>query len=181
MSDSKVDTVNIVAVGDLGPEVDVKRVAQDLSVPISNYDSDFNATYLRLEKDGDLIILYTSGKYVLRGGNDFENMHRVNKQFISQITGLGIVVDTTELEVKNVVSLGDLERNINLEVLIAELGFEHVKYEPEQFPGLVYRPLDYDTVLIVFSTGKVVITGGKTKDENQESFDYLKENVDRIL
>lgn len=174
MSDNKVDTVNIVAVGDLGSEVDIKQVAQDLTVPISNYDSDFNATYLRLEEDGDLIILYTSGKYVLRGGNDLENMHRVHEKFISQITGLGIRVDTTELEVKNVVSLGDVGRNINLELLIAELGFEWVEYEPEQFPGLVYRPMDYDTVLIVFSSGKVVITGGKTKDANQESFEHFK-------
>jgi len=181
MVESKVEVVNIAAVGDLGSEVDIEQVAHDSNLPVSNYDPEYNATFLRFEEDGELIILYTSGKYILRGGDEFDNMYRVNDQFLSYLNELGLEIESPNLEVKNVVSVGNLEREINLEALMIGLGLEQAEYEPEQFPGLVYRPTETRCVMLVFASGKVVVTGGQTREEDQEAFDHLKTKVDEFL
>lgn len=108
-------------------------------------------------------------------------MYRVNDQFLSYLTELGIEFNNSTLEIKNVVAVGDLEREINLEALMIGLGLEQTEYEPEQFPGLIYRPMENHCVLLIFSSGKVVVTGGKTKEEDQTAFEDLKQEVDEFL
>lgn len=54
-----------------------------------------------------------------------------------------------------------LERPLNLSALAVGLGLEVTEYEPEKFPGLVYRPRDHECVLLVFATGRVIITGAQ--------------------
>lgn len=181
MSDFEVEVVNIAAVGDLGSEVDIEQVAHDSNLPVSNYDPEFNAAFLRFEEDGELVILYTSGKYILRGGDDFDNMHEVNSRFISYLSDLGLEFSKPSFDVRNVVSVGNLERQVNLEALMIGLGLEQVEYEPEQFPGLVYRPIESRCVLLIFASGKVVVTGGRTIDEDQEAFDHLRTKLDELL
>ncbi|ELY81859.1 TATA-box-binding protein [Natrinema pallidum] len=178
MSDSEVDVVNIAALGTLGVEVDIEQVVDDAELPVANFDPEYNAAFFRFVEDGELIILYTSGKYILRGGDEFETMHDVNARFLDFISNLGISVDDPSLEVKNVVSVGNLEREINLNALTIALGLEETEYEPEQFPGLVYRPADSQCVLLVFSSGKVVVTGGRSEEEDSEAFKSLRETLD---
>jgi transcription initiation factor TFIID TATA-box-binding protein len=181
MGESKVEVVNIAAVGELGIEVDVEQVAHDSELPVSNFDPEFNATFLRFEEDGEMIILYTSGKYILRGGDDFDNMYLVNDQFLSHLSELGLEISDPSLEVKNVVAVGDLGSEVNLEALMIGLGLEQAEYEPEQFPGLVYRPPEHRCVMLVFASGKVVVTGGRTESQDQEAFDHLRRKVKEVL
>jgi len=108
-------------------------------------------------------------------------MHRVNNQFLTYLDELGLEFDGPTLEIKNVVAVGNLEQEINLEALMIGLGLEQAEYEPEQFPGLVYRPSESRCVMLVFASGKVVVTGGKTRKEDQEAFDHLKAKVDDFL
>ncbi len=181
MSESVVEVVNISSVGDLGSEVDIEQVAQDSDLPVSNFDPEYNAAFLRFEEGGELVILYTSGKYILRGGNEFENMHRVNDKFLSYLEELGVELDEPNLEIKNVVAVGNLEREIHLETLMIGLGLGQTEYEPEQFPGLIYRPTESRCVMLIFASGKVVVTGGQTREEDQEAFNHLKAKVNEFL
>jgi transcription initiation factor TFIID TATA-box-binding protein len=170
-----VEVVNIAALGTLGGEVDIEQIVEDADLPVANFDPEYNAAFFRFEEDGELIILYTSGKYILRGGDEFEKMHEVNSQFLDFISDLGIQVDNPTLEVKNVVSVGNLERQIDLNTLTIALGLEQTEYEPEQFPGLVYRPSDSRCVLLIFASGKVVITGGRSEEEDNQAFKSLQQ------
>jgi transcription initiation factor TFIID TATA-box-binding protein len=175
MSESDVEVVNIAALGTLGGEVDIEQIVEDADLPVANFDPEYNAAFFRFEEDGELIILYTSGKYILRGGDEFEKMHEVNSQFLDFISDLGIQVNNPTLEVKNVVSVGNLERQIDLNTLTIALGLEQTEYEPEQFPGLVYRPSDSRCVLLIFASGKVVITGGRSEKEDNQAFKSLQQ------
>jgi transcription initiation factor TFIID TATA-box-binding protein len=175
MSESDVEVVNIAALGTLGGEVDIEQIVEDADLPVANFDPEYNAAFFRFEEDGELIILYTSGKYILRGGDEFGKMHEVNSQFLDFISDLGIQVDNPTLEVKNVVSVGNLERQIDLNTLTIALGLEQTEYEPEQFPGLVYRPSDSRCVLLIFASGKVVITGGRSEKEDNQAFKSLQQ------
>jgi len=61
------------------------------------------------------------------------------------------------------------------------LGLEAVEYEPEQFPGLIYRPPDFPAVLLVFANGNVVITGAKDMQTAEEAFSHLQNQVEDLL
>ena len=70
-----------------------------------------------------------------------------------------------EIKIQNIVASANLESTLNLEAVALEL--EDTEYEPEQFPGLVYRLSDPKVVLLLFGSGKVVCTGAKTRSRCQ--------------
>lgn len=80
-----IDVVNIAALGDLHREIEIETLAHDLELTVTNYDPNFNASFFRFEEDGELIILYSSGKYILRGGKSIENVRDVNQQFLNTL------------------------------------------------------------------------------------------------
>jgi transcription initiation factor TFIID TATA-box-binding protein len=176
-----VEIVNIAASGDLGLEVDIEQLVEDIDIPVANYDPDSNASFLRFEGGAnELVILYTSGKYIVRGGDTYEILNETHDRFLDLLRGLGINIGESEFEIKNVVCVADLEKNIDLNHLTILLGMEETEYEPEQFPGLVYRPSDSSCMLLIFATGKVVITGGRSKKEAESSFTSLKYKIYNI-
>ncbi|HJK27144.1 MAG TPA: TATA-box-binding protein, partial [Methanocorpusculum sp.] len=61
------------------------------------------------------------------------------------------------------------------------LSLEAIEYEPEQFPGLVYRIKDPKIVALLFSSGKIILTGGKNLDDVRRGLDFLEERLDTIL
>ena len=71
----------------------------------------------------------------------------------------------------------DLETELNLTNIALSLGLENVEYEPEQFPGLVYRVEEPKVVLLLFGSGKVVCTGAKKKEEIVEAIKKLKADL----
>jgi transcription initiation factor TFIID TATA-box-binding protein len=175
---SSIEVVNIAGLGNLRREVDIEALATDAPLPVSNYDPKLNASFFQFEENGEMVILYTSGKYILRGGDEFETMYAVNERFVALLEEMGVEADAAELEVKNVVAVGNLKQDVNLNALMIELGMEAVEYEPEQFPGLVYRPKGTNCVLLVFGSGKVVITGGRTRKADEEAFAALRKRVE---
>jgi transcription initiation factor TFIID TATA-box-binding protein len=181
MDELAVEIVNITAVGDLGVEVDIEQLASDSELPVANYNPKNNAAFFRFEEDGKLIILYTSGKYILRGGDDFDMMYEVHDHFLSYFKHMGLEFTDSSINVKNVVSIGNLEKDIELNTLMIELGLEDTEYEPEQFPGLIYRPDSTRCVMLVFASGKVVITGGRTAKEDEEAFLTFKNKINQLL
>lgn len=59
------------------------------------------------------------------------------------------------LEVKNLVCVGEIDQDLNLERIAIEAGLEQIEYEPEQFPGLIYRVTNSQAVYLIFASGKV--------------------------
>ena len=70
---------------------------------------------------------------------------------------------------------------MNLNALSIGLGLEAVEYEPEQFPGLIYRPPDFPAVLLVFANGNAVITGAADGKTAEEAFNHLQTKVEGLL
>lgn len=176
--ENKVEVVNIAASGDINAEIDIEQLAKDSDLPVSNYDPKFNAAFFRFEEDSELVILYRTGKYILRGGDDFNKMNEVNQRFLQFLSNKEIDVSDPIFEVKNVVCVGDLQQSVNLNQLVLLLGLENTEYEPEQFPGLVYRPTYSRCVLLIFASGKVVITGGRSKEDDVSAFSALLDELE---
>ena len=77
--------------------------------------------------------------------------------------------------------LAALPRKLNLNNLPFHLPFDKVEYEPEQFPGLIYR-LDYPRVVcLIFGSGKMVITGARAKDEILEAVQFIQDELADLL
>ena len=81
----------------------------------------------------------------------------------------------------NVVCTAELGESLNLNALAIGLGLEKIEYEPEQFPGLIYRSADFDSVVLLFASGRVVITGSPDLDSAERTFRMLSEEVTDIL
>ena len=78
-----------------------------------------------------------------------------------------------KIEVQNIVASSDLEQEINLNTVAITLGLEKVEYEPEQFPGLVYRLDDPKVVVLLFGSGKMVCTGAKVPEDVTRAVDKI--------
>ncbi|MDD1701642.1 MAG: TATA-box-binding protein, partial [Methanoregula sp.] len=79
--------------------------------------------------------------------------------------------------VTNMVCSYDLGKYINLNKVVITLNLEHIEYEPEQFPGLVYRISDPKIVALLFSSGKIILTGGKTMEDIERGVAFLEQKI----
>jgi transcription initiation factor TFIID TATA-box-binding protein len=88
------------------------------------------------------------------------------KNVVERLTEAGFEVNKNpEVVVQNIVATTDLKKVLNLNTIAISLGLENVEYEPEQFPGLVYRIDDPKIVALLFGSGKIVCTGAKKKED----------------
>ncbi|EMA30999.1 TATA-box-binding protein [Haloarcula japonica] len=175
-----ISIANAVGSRDLGVELDVAEVKSDLDLPYTEYNpSNYHGLYLRLVADGPLITVYRSGKYIISGCSTLEQLYETNGAFLTALSELDIVNAETEtrFKVQNVVCTAQLDDPVDLNTLSVALGLESVEYEPEQFPGLIYRPADHPAVLLVFANGKIVITGGSDVATAEDAFKHLQEQV----
>ena len=176
-----LEVVNAVGSGDLGIEIDLNRLASD--VKEVEFDPDKHpGAYVRLKEVGPLIMVYRTGKYIITGSKSDEEAYSCRKQFLMVLTEEGVLNEPEDewFSMQNYVCTGELNQVQNLNALAIGLGLEYTEYEPEQFPGLVFRPDDHSVVILIFASGKVVVTGAKNIDAAEKTFQSLKENLDGL-
>jgi transcription initiation factor TFIID TATA-box-binding protein len=100
---------------------------------------------------------------------------RVVDKVVRNIRKAGIKVSNPEITIQNIVASGDLHTNIDLNM--AAIVMEYAMYEPEVFPGLIYRMQDPKTVFLIFSTGRIVCTGAKQKEIVRDAVRKLNQQV----
>jgi transcription initiation factor TFIID TATA-box-binding protein len=163
-STAPADTIeleNVVASSGIDRELDLQRVAADLEGVEYNPDR-FPGLLYRTTDPKATSLLFRSGKIVTTGASSIENVRTAIGIAIAELETLGIPVPAEPLiTVQNIVASADLGQSLNLNAMAIGLGLEHVEYEPEQFPGLVYRLDEPSVVVLFFGSGKVVVTGGK--------------------
>ena len=99
---------------------------------------------------------------------------------IRQIAKIGVrVTQKPKITVQNIVASGSIDLNLNLNLLAFQL--ENTEYEPEQFPGLVYKLVDPPATFLLFSNGKLVCTGTKNKQQLDESMVQLQRNIKHAI
>ncbi|WP_049985481.1 TATA-box-binding protein [Halobellus rufus] len=178
-----VHVVNVVASGALDVELDLAMVARELD-DVVDYDPEkYPGAYVRFGDDEPLITLYRTGKYIITGASSEAESERLREEFLELLERHGIVSSAEDawFSIQNYVCMADVGRSLNLSALAIGLGLEVTEYEPEQFPGLVYRPRDHECVLLVFATGKVVVTGASDVDTARDGFTHLREEIEDLL
>ena len=178
-----VQVVNVVASGALDVELDLESVALELD-DVVDYDPEkYPGAYFRFGDNAPLITLYRTGKYIITGSASEAEAGRFRDEFLSVLQRHRIVSAAGDawFTVQNYVCMADIERPLNLSALAVGLGLEVTEYEPEQFSGLVYRPHDYTCVLLIFASGKVVITGAADVEIAEEAFNHFQTKVGELL
>ena len=182
MADPK-DTINIenvVASTGIGQELDLQSVAMDLEG--ADYDPEqFPGLVYRTQEPKSAALIFRSGKIVCTGAKSTDDVHQSLRIVFDKLRDLNIQVeDDPEIIVQNIVTSADLGRNLNLNAIAVGLGLEKIEYEPEQFPGLVYRLDEPDVVALLFGSGKLVITGGKRPDDAREAVDKIVSRLEEL-
>lgn len=148
--------VNIAATYSLNRELDLEALCSDL--PNSEYNPERYSSLI-FRSFGSTFLIPRSGKITLVGAKSKKQVVDSFQKFIKEFDNLGISCRFApdKIQIQNIVAQGEFERNLDLTSLSVGLGFENTEYEPEQFPGLVYR--DQDGVILFFTSGKFIITG----------------------
>jgi len=132
----------------------------------------FPGAVFRLRSPKTATLLFRTGKMVCTGAKSEEIARKAVKTVVQKLRkgGIKIKKDAT-VTIQNIVASINLGGRINLEEVARRL--PRSMYEPEQFPGLIHRMLDPKTVILIFSTGKLVCTGGKTEKDVYRSVNQL--------
>jgi transcription initiation factor TFIID TATA-box-binding protein len=158
-----INIENIVATVTLDQGLDL--YAMERSVPNVEYDPDqFPGLIFRLESPKVTSLIFKSGKMVVTGAKSTEELIKAVKRIIKTLKKHGIdITGKPKIQIQNIVASANLHVNVNLDK--AAFLLENNMYEPEQFPGLIFRMDDPKVVLLIFSSGKMVITGAKREEE----------------
>jgi transcription initiation factor TFIID TATA-box-binding protein len=107
-------------------------------------------------------LIFSSGKMVITGLRTSDEAPRVVAATIRRLLYCGIPVSAPEITIQNIVATGDFQKIIDLN--LAAVVLEYCMYEPEVFPGLIYRMSSPKAVCLLFSTGRIVCTGCTTPE-----------------
>ncbi|MDO5848544.1 MAG: TATA-box-binding protein [Methanobrevibacter sp.] len=177
MTDVDIKIENIVASASIGKDIVLTEISKALEGVEFNREQ-FPGLVFKLKEPKTAALIFSSGKLVCTGAKSIDD----SKLAIKKTVDLMREVDPDiphefEIIIQNIVASGNLESTLNLEAVALEL--EDTEYEPEQFPGLVYRLSDPKVVLLLFGSGKVVCTGAKTRDDAklgvERAYDRLRE------
>ena len=161
--DIEVKIQNIVFSVTLNQRIDLDKIAQK-GDNIEYKPEQFPGLVYRLKKPKLALLIFSSGKMVVTGAKTKEASEKAVYKVIDQLNKWGLNIKAEpKIEVQNIVASADIKAGIDLEKATLEL--ENALYEPEQFPGLIYRMDEPKVVLLLFSSGKLVCTGAKTEEE----------------
>ena len=158
---------NIVATVTLDQTLGLYAIEK--SVPSVEYNPDqFPGLIFRLETPKVTALIFKSGKMVMTGAKSTDELIRAVKKIIRTLRKHGIIITgRPKIQIQNIVASANLNAEVNLEK--AAFLLEDNMYEPEQFPGLIYRMRRPSVVLLIFGSGKMVITGAKREEEVTEA------------
>ena len=167
---------NIVASTTFAEKLDLDVIAQSLED--AEYEPEqFPGLVYRLGNPKTATLLFRSGAANCTGAKTIEDVKTTIKIIAEKLEKIGVkVYKNPEIVIQNIVATSDLGGELNLSEVAIALGLENVEYEPEQFPGLVYRISEPKVALLLFGSGKIVCAGARTIEDVSLAVDkVLKE------
>jgi transcription initiation factor TFIID TATA-box-binding protein len=162
---------NIVSTVNLGCKLDLKKIA--LQARNAEYNPKrFAAVIMRIREPRTTALIFSSGKMVCTGAKSEEMSRLAARKYARIVQKLGFDAKFLDFKIQNMVGSCDVKFPIRLEGLVLTHS-QFSSYEPELFPGLIYRMVKPRIVLLIFVSGKVVLTGAKVRSEIYEAFDNI--------
>jgi transcription initiation factor TFIID TATA-box-binding protein len=178
-----MDIVSTMGSGSLGRELDLQTLVESLESRLGDVDANFTSNGMatvRLEEDGPAYTLYRTGTFQIRGAETESDLADSADRFQDVLSQVGVEAPAYEFNHVTSVFMEDFDQDVNLEALTIALGMENTEYEPEQFPGLIYRPTEYELTLLVFASGKVIVGGTTDRAEAQSALAHLETELGKV-
>jgi len=178
-SKSNYQIQNIVATTALEKPIPLVKLARTL--PNTEYNpKTFPGLVLRVKEPKSAVLVFSSGNLVCTGTKSVAQVKKVIDVVIKQLRKINVKITIKpKVTVQNIVASGSINLKLNLNFLALEM--ENTEYEPEQFPGLVYKILEYNATFLLFSNGKLVCTGTKSKQQLEASMKQLLKDIKIVL
>ena len=184
MTDKKYESLkieNIVASGVIAESIDLVMLSEKVKNCELNKKRFPGAVY-RIENPKIAALIFSTGKIVLTGIRNDKGLADGLAIVMKSVKGAGIkTLKEPKVAVTNMVCSYNLGKYINLNKVVITLNVENIEYEPEQFPGLVYRIKDPKIVVLIFSSGKIILTGGKNLEDIKRGLDVLEHKLESAL
>jgi transcription initiation factor TFIID TATA-box-binding protein len=162
---TEIKVQNIVASTTFAEKLDLDVIAQSLED--AEYEPEqFPGLVYRLSEPKTATLLFRSGAANCTGAKTIEDVKTTVDIIAEKLEKIGVkVYKNPEIIIQNIVATSDLGGELNLSEVAIALGLENVEYEPEQFPGLVYRLKEPKVAMLLFGSGKIVCAGARKTEE----------------
>jgi transcription initiation factor TFIID TATA-box-binding protein len=171
-----INIQNVVASATLNQKVDLNAVVK--SNPGVEYRPEqFPGLVFRIKRPKTATLIFNSGKMVCTGAKSEKEARRAVMNVVKELKKGGIIIiSKPELKIQNIVASASLGGNVDLEKAVTTLG--KTMYEPEQFPGLIYRMDEPKVVILIFASGNLVCTGAKKEQDVYDAVHKLHEKLE---
>ena len=174
---AEIKVENIVATSIIAEQLDLKKVRKYLKGGEFS-PKRFPGLIYHTHQPKSAVLLFRSGKLVCTGTRHVDEVKKVIIGIVKTLKKNHLkVVAKPEIKIQNIVASADLESNLDLTKIAITFGLEKIEYEPEQFPGLVYRIKEPKVVSLLFSSGKIVCTGATKISDIKLSVDKMKNEL----
>ena len=162
---------NVVASATIDQKLDLADIQKKFPDVEWNPDQ-FPGAVFRLKSPKTATLLFRTGKMVCTGAKSEDLARKAVKKVVQLLRkGKIKIKKDAEVTIQNMVASINLGGRVHLEKVARTL--PRSMYEPEQFPGVIHRVLEPKTVILIFASGKLVCTGGKTEKDVHRSVNNL--------
>ena len=166
-----IEIVNVVASATIDQKLDLNKI-QEKFPDVEYHPAVFPGAVFRLRNPKTATLLFSTGKMVCTGSKSEEIAVKAVYTVVNKLRKEGIKIKKNAVvTVQNIVSSINLGGRVSIEKVARTL--PRSMYEPEQFPGVIHRMLDPKVVILIFASGKLVCTGGKTEKDVYRSVNQL--------
>jgi transcription initiation factor TFIID TATA-box-binding protein len=176
--DRSIRVVNIVVSTSLEHDIPLEKMAAVLSNTEYNPEQ-FPGLVIRIKEPKTSALIFSSGKVVCTGAKSLDKVEESIQQIIASLKKINVEITVKpKITVQNIVASGSIGMDLNLNKLAMKL--DNTEYEPEQFPGLVYKLMEAKATFLLFSNGKIVCTGTESEEEVNKAVDKLVEVLKNV-
>ena len=169
---SSVKIQNVVAVASLNQKIDLLSIIKVFR-NAEYRPKKFPGLVFRLKRPKTATLIFSTGKMVCTGARSEKMARSAVRKVVRELRKADIIIlGEPEITIENMVASADLVGAVDIERAARVL--DNIMYEPEQFPGAVYRMAEPKVVILIFATGKLVITGAKRKEQIHEAVDKIR-------
>jgi len=171
-----INIQNVVASATLHQKVDLNAIVKGFP-GVEYRPEQFPGLVFRLRRPKTATLIFNSGKMVCTGAKSEKESRRAVMTVVKELKKSGIIIiSKPDLKVVNIVASASLGGRIDLELAVTTLG--KTMYEPEQFPGLIYRMDEPKVVILIFASGNLVCTGAKKEQDVYDAVHKLHERLE---
>ena len=163
---------NVVATASLEQKIDLPSIMKVFR-NVEYRPRRFPGLVFRMKNPKTATLIFTTGNMVCTGAKSAKMAISAVRKVVRELRKEGFIIKRRpKIKIVNIVGTANVGGKVDLEAAAAIM--DNIMYEPEQFPGLIYRIQEPKVVMLIFSSGKTVITGGKTREQVEEAVEMVR-------